>query len=93
VRQAQGESVAGLRQAFTIAGSQSLVMSLWPVPLDETASQMRSFVTGWLALGLPRYPAFRASQLAALESARRRTGTGHPFWWAGFIYAGDPGDR
>ena len=90
--QAQGESVAGLRQAFTIAGAQSLVMSLWLVPLNETATQMKSFLDGWLSHRLPPYQAFHASQLAALEIARR-TGTGHPFWWAGFIYAGDPGDR
>jgi CHAT domain-containing protein len=93
LRQAQGESVAGLRQAFIIAGAQSLVMSLWPVPLDDTAAQMQSFLGGWLSRELPRYQAFRASQLAALGRARRLRGNGHPFWWAGFVYLGNPGDR
>jgi len=93
LRQAEGESIAGLRQGLMIAGTQAVVMSLWSVPLDETAAQMQSFLNLWLAGAQSRYQAFRAAQLAALERARRGTGGGHPFWWAGFIYAGDPGDR
>jgi hypothetical protein len=30
---------------------------------------------------------------STLANARRLTGGGHPFWWAGFVYLGDPGDR
>jgi tetratricopeptide (TPR) repeat protein len=92
LRQAQGESVAGLRQAFFIAGAESLTMSLWPVPLEDTSTQMQSFLDGWLARGLPRYKAFHAAQLAGLARARQRTGGGHPFWWGGFVYLGNPGD-
>jgi CHAT domain-containing protein len=54
---------------------------------------MQIFLGAWLTRGVARYPAFRESQLKALARARQRTGTGHPFWWAGFVYAGDPGDR
>ncbi|MBX3308086.1 MAG: hypothetical protein KF751_18730, partial [Nitrospira sp.] len=40
-----------------------------------------------------RYAAFRQTQLAALASARKDwNGAGHPFFWAGTIYLGDPGD-
>jgi hypothetical protein len=41
-----------------------------------------------------RYAAFRAAQLARLAVARQEAenGTGHPFFWAGSIYVGDPGD-
>jgi CHAT domain-containing protein/tetratricopeptide (TPR) repeat protein len=93
IRQAQGESIAGLRQAFTVAGSRSVVTSLWPVPLDQTIDQMHTFVRGWLSNGLPRYRAFHESQLKALQAARGMNLGGHPFWWAGFVYFGDPGDR
>ncbi|MBX3325197.1 MAG: CHAT domain-containing protein [Nitrospira sp.] len=42
---------------------------------------------------LTRYGAFRQTQLAALDAARAsRKGVGHPFFWAGTIYLGDPGD-
>ncbi|MFO0778317.1 MAG: tetratricopeptide repeat protein [Nitrospira sp.] len=42
---------------------------------------------------LTRYGAFRQTQLAALDAARaHRKGVGHPFFWAGTIYLGDPGD-
>lgn len=93
IRQALGESVAGLRQAFTIAGARSVVTSLWEVPLDQTVEQIQGFVSGWLSRGLPRYRAFHESQLKALQTARRMNLGGHPFWWAGFVYFGDPGDR
>jgi CHAT domain-containing protein/tetratricopeptide (TPR) repeat protein len=93
LRQAQGEGVAGLRQAFAIAGAQSIVMSMWPVPLQETSMQIETFFNNWLGQRQARYQAFRGSQLAALARARQRTGTGHPFWWGGFVYAGHPGDR
>ncbi|TKB79113.1 MAG: tetratricopeptide repeat protein [Nitrospira sp.] len=40
-----------------------------------------------------RYGAFHQTQLAALNTARaNRKGVGHPFFWAGTIYLGDPGD-
>jgi CHAT domain-containing protein/tetratricopeptide (TPR) repeat protein len=87
------ESVIGLRQAFTIAGARSVVTSVWEVPLDQTVAQMTSFLDGWLQGQQPRYESFRESQLEALRSARSSNLGGHPLWWAGFIYFGDPGDR
>jgi CHAT domain-containing protein len=85
--------VAGLRQAFSIAGARSVVSSLWEVPLDQTVEQFGSFFNAWLSRGRPRYAAFREAQLAALRTARANNLGGHPFWWAGFVYFGDPGDR
>jgi len=94
LEQPRGEVVAGLRQAFIVAGAQSEVMSLWEVPRKATGDQMQAFFGGWLGAGLGRYQAFRAGQLEALRRARAaHEGSGHPFWWAGFIYAGNPGDR
>jgi CHAT domain-containing protein len=85
--------VMGLRQAFTIAGASSVVTSMWEVPLDQTVDQLQSFMDAWLIHRRARYQAFRESQLAALRAARINGLGGHPFWWGGFVYYGDPGDR
>ncbi|MBL8991418.1 MAG: CHAT domain-containing protein, partial [Phycisphaerae bacterium] len=88
-----GEGVIGLRRAFLLAGARSVVMSLWEVPLAETMALHERFYRGWLGEGAGRFEAFAAARAAALAGARaERNGAGHPFYWAGFIYAGDPGD-
>ena len=84
--------VAGLRQAFMVAGVRSMVMSMWPVPLGETANLFDHFFKGWLGKGEGRYTAFRRAQLDALAYAREKRGSGHPFWWAGFIFVGNADD-
>ncbi|MBK9949302.1 MAG: CHAT domain-containing protein [Nitrospira sp.] len=91
------ESVAGLRQAFFFAGARALTTSLWEVPVSEATQQMKDFYARWLGgtegkSGMTRYAAFRQTQLTALAQARKTYGAGHPFFWAGFIYLGDPGD-
>ncbi len=94
------EGVAGLRQAFLLAGARALIVSMWEVPVEETVQQIRDFYQRWLGAATdkngrtanPRYAAFHETQLAALNHARKTYGGGHPFFWAGFIYLGDPGD-
>ena len=86
------EGLAGLRSAFLLAGARSITMSLWNVPEEETLQQMDDFYSEWLGKGRARYASFRRSKLAALKRARENHGSGHPFWWAGFVYTGDPGD-
>jgi CHAT domain-containing protein len=78
-----GEGVFGLRRAFFLAGAESLVMTLWPVSDYVTRTMMTSYYSG-LMKGLGREEALRRAQLATLSGARR-----HPFYWAGFIEAGD----
>ena len=90
--------VAGLRQGFLLAGARSLTMSMWEVPAQETTDEIRDFYGRWLGDSEKkeapehRYEAFHAAQLASLENARKNRGAGHPFYWAGTIYVGDPGD-
>ncbi len=93
--EATGDGIAGLRGAFLLAGARSLTMSMWEVPASETTLQIEDFYSRWLGGGkVPdaRYKAFRAAQLAALARARQAHGSGHPFYWAGTVYVGDPGD-
>ena len=92
------DGVAGLSQSFLLAGARSLTMSMWEVPADETTLQIGDFYHRWLGNAGKgrnpehRYEAFRAAQVDALARARQDHGSGHPFYWAGIIFVGDPGD-
>jgi CHAT domain-containing protein/Tfp pilus assembly protein PilF len=79
-----GEGVYGLRRAFFLAGTQSLVMSLWPVSDAVTREMMVDYYTG-LKNGLGRGEALRQAELAMLK----RKGRQHPFYWASFIESGE----
>jgi len=56
-----GEGVFGLRRAFAVAGTKTLVMSLWPVPDKVTALLMESFFDN-LQSGMGRAEALRSAQ-------------------------------
>jgi tetratricopeptide (TPR) repeat protein/CHAT domain-containing protein len=86
-----GASVAGLRRAFITAGAHSMIMAQWEVPERSSLSQMQYFYDTWLDDDKGRYTAFRESQLKMLDSARTDV-LGNPWFWAGFVYIGDPGE-
>jgi len=92
LQQPGNEGVAGLRQAFRVAGAESLIMSMWKVPEEDSVRQIETFFYGWLFGRKSRYHAFHAAQLKALNDARKIRNSGHPFWWGGFIYYGQPDD-
>ena len=79
-----GEGVYGLRRAFFLAGAETLVMSLWPVNDAVTREMMIAYYTR-LKGGAGRGDALRSAQLAMLASTSHK----HPFYWAGFIQAGE----
>lgn len=79
----QSEGVYGLRRAFTIAGTESLVMSLWPVSDLATRELMTAYYRN-LKLGLGRADSLRKVQLEMLAKPARR----HPFFWAAFVHQG-----
>lgn len=78
-----GEGVYGLRRSFFLAGTETLVMSLWPVSDRVTREMMTAYYTG-LKHGLGRGDALREAELAMMK----RKGRQHPFYWASFIQAG-----
>ena len=79
-----GEGVYGLRRAFILAGTETLVMSLWPVSDAIAREGMVAYYTG-LRAGLGRGDALRQSKLAMLKRPSRQ----HPFYWASFIQSGE----
>jgi CHAT domain-containing protein len=79
-----GEGVYGLRRALALAGSETQVLSLWPVSDKETRRLMAGYYRRLLK-GEGRGEALRQIQLGMLKDAKLR----HPYYWANFMQAGE----
>jgi CHAT domain-containing protein len=80
----RGDDIISLSRAFIYAGAPSVVGSLWSVDDAATQQLMVSFYSH-LKQGQSKADALRAAQ------AELRKRYPSPYYWAGFVLTGDPG--
>jgi CHAT domain-containing protein len=81
----QGEGIVGLTRGFMYAGAKRVVVSLWSVDDEGTATFMEKFYEEMLQKGLTPAAALRAAQLAMLQQSKWKS----PYYWAAFTLQGE----
>lgn len=87
-KEAGGEGVIGLTQAFQVAGADAVIASLWRVETGATTNMMRELYTHILAGDSPDRALHLAQTAMLRKSAPRLL---HPYFWAAFQLYGWPG--
>ena len=74
-----GEGVIGLQRAFMIAGSKSVIMSLWSVSDEKTQELMTMFYSNWIKNKMTKEEALYQAKLEMKKLYPE------PYYWAGFV--------
>jgi CHAT domain-containing protein len=82
------EGVFGLRRGLREAGAESILMSLWKVPSEETNELMTLFYDKWMS-GMEKHDALRQAQLELRKKVMAAwEGEDHPYFWGAFVLVG-----
>jgi CHAT domain-containing protein len=84
-KEIRGEGIVGLARAFSFAGSQRVLASLWDVNDHATAELMADFYRRMLKSGLTPATALAQAQRRMAQTATWRA----PYFWATFVLQGD----
>jgi CHAT domain-containing protein len=79
----------GLTRAFFFAGTPTVISSLWQVDDAATETLMIAFYRHWKKEGMSKAEALQAAQADVRANPRWAS----PFYWAGFVLNGHPGER
>jgi CHAT domain-containing protein len=82
----EAEGIMSLGRAFSYAGSQSVIMSLWSIPDGATSNIAQSFYT-YYHQGLPKDVAEQRAEIDFLHTAS--DAQSHPNHWAALTIIGD----
>jgi hypothetical protein len=80
-----GQGSLGFQSAFMSAGTRSLLVALWRVPVYASKQIMRDFYYGLFEHHLSRADALKQAQ----EALRRQPGYSDPWNWGGWVLVGD----
>lgn len=84
-----GEGVLGLRRSFQIAGARTVIMSLWSVQDQATVGWMQALYSARLERSLDTADSVKEAGVTVLRERRAKGLDTNPFYWAGFVAAGD----
>ena len=77
-----GEGVYGLQRAFLVAGTKSIIMSLFKVSDEATQELMVNFYRNWLSNNMDKRTAFREAKRKLREKFD------DPIFWGAFVMIG-----
>lgn len=83
--EARGEGMTSFASAFLLAGSDRVLVSLWPIEDGTTALLMGHFYDALFARGMAPAAALRFAQLEIRKNPR----TTAPYYWSAFVLQGD----
>jgi CHAT domain-containing protein len=78
-----GDGVIGLSRSFILAGTSSVMVSLWSVPDAPTAELMAEFYRNWQAGGKDKAQALQQAMINIMKIHS------HPRQWGAFVLIGD----
>jgi len=81
-----GEGMISLAHAFTYAGSESILTSLWKID-EKSSAEIVGYFYDNLKNKMPKDKALKEAKISYLQNAQGRTR--HPNYWAGLVLMGD----